>query len=59
MNQTATILICIVISVCFMAAVFKALDPRFTFGGSRFRTPFWSSMFFVTLGALLIASLFV
>lgn len=36
------------------AAVVKAVDPRFTIGGDRFRTPLCASLFWVILLSVLI-----
>lgn len=59
MNLISTILISIVITVCFIAAVAKFFNPRYTFGGKKYRTSFWSSLFFIIIGVLLITSLLV
>jgi len=37
---------------CLVMAVLKAVDPRFTLGGDRHRTPVSASLFWVALGAL-------
>lgn len=50
-------LVIVVTIICFVAAALKASDPHYTIGGPEYRTPFWSSMFFVVLGLLLLLSL--
>lgn len=42
------------VGIMVMAIGIKALDPRFTLGGDRFRTPFWASAFWVALLALVL-----
>ena len=39
---------------CVAMAVLKAVDPRFTLGGDRYRTPVSASLFWVALGALIL-----
>jgi len=39
---------------CVAMAVLKAVDPRFTLGGNRYRTPVSASLFWVALGALIL-----
>ena len=39
---------------CLVMAVIKAVDPRFTLGGDRHRTPVSALLFWVALGALIL-----
>ena len=41
------------LGICLFAAIAKMLNPHFTFGGPSYRTPFWSSAFFLGLSFLI------
>lgn len=56
-NKKATILIGIVGAICLFSAIAKICDENFTIGGQRFRTKFWSSMFFIILATLAFTSM--
>lgn len=36
----------VVLFIVYTAGIMKLTDPHYTFGGSQYRTPFWSSFFF-------------
>ena len=42
------------VGIMVMAVGIKAMDPPFTLGGDRFRTPFWASASWVALLALVL-----
>ena len=44
----------ILILICLYAAVAKYFNPYYTFGGEKYRTPFYSSMFYIILLALIL-----
>tara|TARA_Y100001970_G_C14098835_1_gene784302 strand:+ start:258 stop:416 length:159 start_codon:yes stop_codon:yes gene_type:complete len=44
----------IALLICLYAAVAKYFNPYYTFGGETYRTPFFSSMFFIILIILIL-----
>lgn len=56
-KKQAAILMGTVACISFVSACCKMSDPRFTFGGEKFRTPFYSSIFFILLLGLSTSSI--
>jgi len=41
------------IGICLFAAFQKSRNPHYTFGGKKYRSKFWSSLFFLLLACLI------
>lgn len=44
----------IAVLICLFAGLQKVKNPKYTFGGDKYRTRFWSSSFFFFLTFLII-----
>ena len=54
---TSIILICIIGVITTLSAITKMHNEHFTIGGYKYRTKFWSSLFFIILALLSFSSM--
>lgn len=58
-KDKATVLITILGFIATLFIFIKFNNPHFTIGGPKFRTPFWSSMFFMVISIFSFTSVYL